>query len=495
VTNASDWSQRRVCVAGIGVSGAAAARVLLEFGASVQVVDGRDGEREQTIAAELAAKGAAVRLGDGESAVDADLVVTSPGWRPDQPLLRAALRDGVEVIGEPELAWRIAAESGAMPWATWIGVTGTNGKTTTVGMLASILRAAGYRTIAAGNVGTPLVEAVLADPPYDVLAVEMSSFQLHWAPTLQFYAAAVLNIAEDHIDWHGSFDAYAADKARIWGEPPGDGAPYVLYNGDDPLCVELAAPFLDRQCFTLDGPEPGCFGVADGLIVDGMSGVSPEDYADPDVEKMLHRYHGVVLASLADIQLAGAHNVANALAAAGLARQFNLMSQEHPVPPRAVAAGLRAYTPGPHRNAVVATVDDVTYVDDSKATNPHAASVSLATYDSVVWIAGGLLKGANVDELVERNVGRLRAAVLIGRDRGSIARAIARHAPDVPVAEVAATDTGAMTEAVRTAARFAVPGDTVLLAPAAASMDMFSDYAARGDAFAAAARALSADGG
>jgi UDP-N-acetylmuramoylalanine--D-glutamate ligase len=480
----TDWSGRRVCVAGIGVSGAAAARVLLELGATVHVVDGRAGERERAIADELTAKGAVVRLGDGESPVEADLVVTSPGWRPDQPLLVAAQSAGIEVIGEPELAWRLRPlrERGPTPW---VAVTGTNGKTTTVGMLASIFRAAGLRTIAAGNIGVPLIEAVLARPAYDVLAIELSSFQLHWMPTAEPNIGTVLNIAEDHVDWHGSMTDYAGDKARVWRHG-GCG----VYNADDALVSALAVEHLDcPHPFSLGDPGSGGFGVVDGRLVDRCTGWSPELEDEPE------QIDGAtILARIDELPVIGSHNVANALAAAGTALVAGLGEGPY-VPVAAIAPGLRAYTPGPHRNAVVAVVDDVTYVDDSKATNPHAAATSLAAYDSVVWIAGGLLKGANVDELVERNIGRLRAAVLIGRDRESIARAIARHAPDVPVAEVVATDTGAMIEAVRLAARFAVPGDTVLLAPAAASMDMFSDYASRGDAFAAAARSRSADGG
>jgi UDP-N-acetylmuramoylalanine--D-glutamate ligase len=464
------WAGRRVCVTGLGISGAAAARALLDLGADVLVVDGRADDANHATAAELTARGADVRLGDAETPVDVDLVVTSPGWRPTQPLLVAALSQGIDVIGEPQLAWDLQRERSANNETTapvWLGVTGTNGKTTTVGMLASILTAAGYRAAAAGNVGAPLVEAVLADPPYDVLAVEMSSFQLHWSSSIAFHSATILNVADDHLDWHGSLEGYAADKAKIWGDPNGDSVPYVLFNADDTWSTRLAEPFVDRQCFSLH--ESGCFRVADDVLVDGMSGET--------------------LAYVGDLHAQGPHNLANALAAAGLARQLNL-TPRYPVPASAVAAGLSNYRPGAHRNAVVATVDSVTYVDDSKATNPHAAAASLAAYDDVVWIAGGLLKGADVDPLVAAEHARLRGVVLIGADRARIHDALARHAPDVPVVEVEATDTGAMTAVVSAARRLAAPGDTVLLAPAAASMDMFRDYAERGEAFAAAVRRL-----
>jgi UDP-N-acetylmuramoylalanine--D-glutamate ligase len=454
-----------VCVTGLGISGFAAARALLGRGAQVLVVEGRDNEEVRAAADELTHRGAEVLLGDAEPSVDADLIVTSPGWRPSQPLLATAQAQGIEVIGEPELAWRLRPHTDQ----PWLGVTGTNGKTTTVGMLASILTAAGYRATAAGNVGRPLTDVVLADPPYDVLAVEMSSFQLHWSSSIQFEAATILNIAPDHLDWHGSLDAYVADKAKIWGDPHGDRVPHVLVNRDDPTCAQLADQFVDKQCFAMAEPTSRCFRYEGDVLIDGMSGER--------------------LARVSDVHAPGAHNLANALAAAGLARQLALMPR-YPVPAEAIAAGLSGYQPGAHRNSVVATVDSVAFVDDSKATNPHAAAASLASYDNVVWIAGGLLKGADVEPLIQAEHARLRGVVLIGADRARIRDALARHAPDVPVVEVEATDTGAMTAVISAARRLAAPGDTVLLAPAAASMDMFRDYAARGDAFAAAVRRL-----
>jgi UDP-N-acetylmuramoylalanine--D-glutamate ligase len=185
----------------------------------------------------------------------------------------------------------------------------------------------------------------------------------------------------------------------------------------------------------------------------------------------------------ADVSPPGPHNVANALAAAALARS-------HGVAPAHVAAGIRGYTAEPHRNAKVATVGGVDWVDDSKATNPHAAAASLTAYPRVVWVAGGQLKGVDISDLVRLVAGRLAGAVLLGVDRAEIAEALRRHAPQVPVADVASTDDGAMSEVVAAAARLAAPGDTVLLAPAAASKDMYASYAERGKAFAAAVRAL-----
>jgi UDP-N-acetylmuramoylalanine--D-glutamate ligase len=465
------WSELAVCVAGLGVSGRAAADVLLRLGAAVTVVDGRDGDREREAAADLAARGATVRLGDAESWPEGTgLVVTSPGWRPDAPLLLAARAAGVPVWGEVELAWRLRPAGRAAPW---LALTGTNGKTTTVRMLTSMLTAAGHHAAAAGNVGTPLLEAVLAEPPHDVLAVELSSFQLHWSGSVRPAAGALLNLAPDHLDWHGSMAAYAADKARVWA---GDGV--AVYNADDPDTRELATHRPGAVGFTLAPPGPGQLGVVDGALVDRA-------FDDPGASSGAPP-GGAVLATVDDVHPAAPHNVANALAAAALARAYG-------VPAVSVAAGLRAFAPEPHRIATLAEHAGVRWVDDSKATNPHAAAASLAAHDSVVWVAGGLAKGAAFDALVEGAVSRLRGAVLLGADRHVVREALARHAPAIPVTEVTSQDTGAMAEVVRAAAALAQPGDVVLLAPACASMDMFRDYGARGDAFADAVAAHVAD--
>ncbi|MCW2669297.1 MAG: UDP-N-acetylmuramoylalanine/D-glutamate ligase [Frankiales bacterium] len=417
--------------------------MLRDLGARVTVVDDRaedldDFPVQRTLPDELA------------------LVVTSPGFRPTVPMLVEAASRGVEVIGEVELAWRLRGPAAA----PWLALTGTNGKTTTVKMLEAMLSAAGHRTVAAGNVGLPLLEAVLDD--YDVLAVELSSFQLHWSSTVRPHTGAILNVADDHTDWHGSFQQYALAKARIFD------ADVSLGNADDEVVRTLLNRARGRRVtFTLQSPRPGEVGVVEELLI---------DRAFPDVPG-----EATELATLGDIPVPGDHNVANALAAAAMARSFG-------VPADAVRTGLQAFVPEAHRNALVADVDGIAWVDDSKATNPHAAAASLAAYASVVWIAGGLLKGADVDDLVRQAAPRLRAAVLLGTDRAVLREALERHAPDVPVVEVSRLDTGAMQEAVAAARSLARPGDTVLLAPAAASMDCFTDYKQRGDLFAEAVR-------
>jgi len=439
-----------VLVAGAGISGRAAAAALLRLGARVTVTDARPEALTDLPEGAVA--------GPEELPSDVALVVTGPGRRPDHPLVTGAR---VPVVGEPELAWWIG-QAQPLP-APWLAVTGTNGKTTTVGMLEAILRAAGQDAVACGNVGYPVVTAV--GEARDVLAVELSSFQLQWSPSIVPAAGCVLNVAEDHLDWHGSMAAYAAAKARALR------GPVAVCGVDDPAAAALlaAAPAQMRVGVTLAVPGPDQLGVDGGALVDRAFG-------------------GGALVDVAAVTPGGPSGLTDALAAAALARAYG-------VPPAAVAAGLAAFRPGGHRGAVVARVDGVTYVNDSKATNPHAADAALtAAGGAVVWIAGGLLKGASVDALVAAHGPALRAVVVIGTDRAEIASAMRRHAPDVPVVEVTPGDddamAGIMTAAVRRAAALARPGDTVLLAPAAASMDQFTDYAARGDAFAAAAAAL-----
>ncbi|MGN6689287.1 MAG: UDP-N-acetylmuramoyl-L-alanine--D-glutamate ligase [Actinomycetales bacterium] len=466
-----DWASSRVLVTGIGVSGEPVVRALLQRGAEVLAVDAGSGDAHQAAAERLRQLGASVAVGPlavAELPEGLDLVVTSPGWRPDTPLLMAAQALDVPVWGEVELAWRMRPAG-----QEWLTLTGTNGKTTTVTMLASILRADGRHAVAAGNVGTPLIEVVTAEASPDILAVELSSFQLHWSHTLAPLASAVLNIAEDHLDWHGSFANYAADKGRIYRNTRVAG----VYNVADDVTEQLLREAdVQEGCraigFTLGLPGIGQVGIVDDVLADRAFIAQRQQAA-------------VELATVRDVRPAAPHNLANALAAAALARAAGVRTGS-------VAAGLRATDPGAHRIATVAEHDGVRYVDDSKATNPHAAAASLAAFGSVVWIAGGLAKGATFDELVQATAGKLRGVVLLGRDRDLIRQALARHAPDVPVVTVERTDTGAMPEVVAAAHTLAQSGDTVLLAPACASMDMFANYAERGDAFAAAARALGA---
>ncbi|MEV8210341.1 UDP-N-acetylmuramoyl-L-alanine--D-glutamate ligase, partial [Streptomyces sp. NPDC079189] len=411
-----DWQGKHVTVAGLGVSGIPAARVLHGLGAVVTVVNDGDDERSRAQAAELEAQGITVRLGDGATLPEStELIVTTPGWKPDKPLFAAAAEAGVPVWGDVELAWRLRGHDGREP-APWLAVTGTNGKTTTVRMLASILEAAGLRTAAVGNIGVSLLDAVLGDETYDVLAVELSSYQLHWAPSLRAHSAVVLNLAPDHLDWHGSMEAYVADKGRIY---EGNRVACV-YNAADKATEDLVRQAdVEEGCraigFTLGTPGPSQLGVVDGILVDRAFVTNRQKQAQE-------------LAEVGDVNPPAPHNIANALAAAALARAFG-------VEPRAVRDGLRAFRPDAHRIEHVADVAEVAYIDDSKATNTHAAEASLAAYDPIVWIAGGLAKGAAFDELVSGAAKRLRGVVLMGRDRALLHEALTRHAPEVPVVD------------------------------------------------------------
>lgn len=488
-------------VAGVGLSGFSAADALLERGAQVTVVDDTrpvEGSAAAERAHLLDVLGARLLLGEDAARLAADpepllrgvdLVVASPGWRPTHPVLAAADRLGVVVWGEVELAWRLQGPDGP----PWLAVTGTNGKTTTVELLGQVLTAAGLRARTAGNIGTPIVDVVRdvaedGTPGYDVVALELSSFQLHLVRTVSPYASVCLNVAPDHLDWHGGYDGYRHDKGQVYERT----RVACLYNLADPVTEQLVRDAdVVEGCravgFGLGAPGVGDLGVVDGLLVD-RGFIAERDRAAAE------------LASVQDlVGLAGDpvpdHVVANALAAAALARALG-------VPAEAVRDGLRGAHLPPHRAAVLGEVAGVRYVDDSKATNPHAADASLGSATQVVWVAGGLAKGADYDDLVARHAPRLRAAVLIGADRGLVAAALRRHAPQIPVALVDPPDTGRvgaldvaaagrfMDEVVATATSLAVPGATVLLAPAAASMDQFTSYVARGEAFAGAVARL-----
>jgi UDP-N-acetylmuramoylalanine--D-glutamate ligase len=419
--------------------------------------------------------GATVRLGPGSTSQlpdEADLVVTT-GWRPSHPLLVQAAQRAVPIWSEVELAWRLSHPDRVVPW---LGITGTNGKTTTTQMLESILTAAGLRTAAVGNIGRPVMETVLDPEPYDVLAVELSSHQLHWSSSLSLHSAAVLNLAPDHLEWHGSPAGYRDAKAKIYAGVHAS----CVYNVADPeteRMVEEAEVVEGARAigFTLGIPGLSMLGVVDDLLVDRAFVEQRRDSA-------------LELASIRDVSPAAPHNVSNALAAAALARSFG-------VPARAVRDGLRNVSVGPHKIQTVAERAGIRWVDDSKATNPAAAEAALRSFETVVWVAGGQAKGTTFDELVLAHRARLRGAVLLGADRDVIGQALARHAPEVPVIVIESTDTRAMARAVAAAASLARPGDAVVLAPGCASFDMFSDYAARGDAFSAAVSALGPEAG
>ena len=315
----SPWHEAFVVVAGLGASGYAAADGLFELGARVLVLDDADTEANRDKAELLGRLDVEVRLGPGSSGVlpeGVDLVVTSPGWRPTYPLLAQAAARGVPIWGDVELAWRMMHPDRVVPW---LAVTGTNGKTTTTAMLASMLAAAGLRTSAVGNIGRPIVEPILDEVPYDVLAVELSSFQLHWMHTVALHSAAVLNVHADHLQWYAHeadpMAAYVADKAKIYERV----THACVYNVAEPLTERMVADAEVTEGaraigFTLGVPAVSMLGVVDDLLVDRAFVEQRRDSALP-------------LASLSDVRPYAPHNVENALAAAALARSFGVPAQ------------------------------------------------------------------------------------------------------------------------------------------------------------------------
>lgn len=452
-------SGKRVLIAGAGVTGIPVAHALQSRGALAFFADERT----------LAVDGFEVRTPERYQSSDFDALLVSPGWREDHPLILLAKSAGIPVLNEIDLAWAIKNEIN--PNQKWLALTGTNGKTTTVEMVAHIFATAKINGVACGNVGRTVIESVLAAEKYEYLVLELSSFQLHWLEIAQFESAAILNISDDHLDWHGTFDAYAQAKISIL-----DRCVTGILNADDGEVVTRTADWRGRKIFySLDTPAPGEIGVVEELLIDRAF------VADAQEAR--------VFAELTEITPTVPHQVSNALAAAGLASTIGV---SHEV----IRTGLSTFKSGAHRIQEVCEVDGVRWIDDSKATNPHAAAASVLSHLSVIWIAGGLAKGAKMDSLVQRAIPRLKAAILIGVDRDLIAVEIARYAPDLPLFLIetpigyqpGASTNDFMEKIVRKAQELSAPNDSVLLAPACASMDQFLSYADRGDRFQQAVR-------
>jgi UDP-N-acetylmuramoylalanine--D-glutamate ligase len=478
------WRGLKVGVLGAAVVGFAAADTLVELGCGVLVVAERASEERTAL---LEVIGADLRLGDADAqrhalaAFRPDLVVVSPGFHPDVPALAWAAEAGVPVLGDVELAWRLRDKAGTP--AEWVTITGTNGKTTTTQLATAMLTAGGRRARACGNIGSPVLDAIREPDGWDVLVVELSSYQLHWMEQVSPAASVCLNIADDHLDWHGSREAYRAAKGRVYERT----RLACVYNVEDPVTEQLVRDAdVVEGCraigFTRDIPRVSELGIVEEVLVDRA-------FLE---QRRTSALELTTLHALEEAGLSAPHVVADVLAAAALARALG-------VEPRAIRDALEGFRLDAHRIQPVAEADGVRFVDDSKATNPHAAAASLGAFERIVWVAGGLTKGVDVEPLVEAVAasGRLAGVVLIGKDPSGFAAALARHAPSVPVTTVPDVDTDrVMPLAVDAARALAGPGDVVLLAPAAASMDQFTDYSDRGARFAAAVRdALAGPGG
>ncbi len=440
---------RRALVVGCRRTGRAVAAMLVARGTRVRVADARSATALGCDGAPLP-EGVELRLGeDGPHLLaDVDLVVPSPGVPREAPILRAALAAGIPIVSEIELAARRLT-------VPIVAVTGTNGKSTTTTLVGLALARAGKRPFVGGNLGTPLVEAVGRD--VDVAVAEVSSFQLEWVEGFRPAVAALLNVTPDPLDRHTSSEAYRDLKARIFARQ--QATDWAVVNGDDPEVVAIA-----RRCRARVVPfawAPASVGahVAGNEAVLRLPGAAEERL------------------SLAATRLAGRHNVENILAAATIARLAG-------APLGAVQEAIDAMEPLPHRLARVGQRRGVVFVDDSKATNVGAAAKSLGSVGGpVILLAGGVDKGGSYDALAAAASGHVRLACVFGAARERIASAFGERS--IPVARTASLE-----EAVAAAASAARPGDTVLLAPACASFDMFADYAARGRAFRAAVEAL-----
>lgn len=441
-----------VLVTGAGISGVGIARLLADLNVDVLIADTNETARDRAMeVADVAGIHPDQALAELSRF---SCVVTSPGWRPDTPLLRAAQAVGLEVLGDVELCYRLDRASVFGPPRTWMVVTGTNGKTTTTSMLASIMQHAGYQAEAVGNIGVSVAEAVSAPQRIDVLVAELSSFQLHWSSQLVPDVGVLLNLAEDHIDWHGSMAAYAAAKAKVLA------APLAIAGLDDALVQQyVTTPVMG---FTMHPPQVGQVGVSNGTIVDNLYG-TPRN-----------------IVPVAGLEPPGPAGIYDALAATAAA-----VALVPDLQPLVIAQALQSFKVAGHRGQQVAEARGIVAIDNSKATNPHAADSALAGHDSVIWVAGGQLKGAEVDDLIARHAHRLKAVALMGVDRNIIRESVEKHAPGVPIFVTDDTDPQSAMDAVCAwAVTQASSGDAIVLAPAAASLDMYTGMGQRGVLFA-----------
>lgn len=446
-----EFSGKQVLILGGGVTGSAVAKVIEELGASVKVADENpmDGFLRHPI--------------DDLTNLDFDLAVVSPGWKPNHPLIRAIQDADIELTNEIDIAWELKKVH--RPSQRWVAITGTNGKTTTTELAAAMINSAGISAKACGNVGTTVIESIFEEEDYEILVIEISSFQIHWMERARFLSAAILNIADDHTDWHGSFEAYTLAKVKLLSHTD-----LAIINGQDQHLMASTSAFNGRKIlFTLDTPQPGQLGLVEELLVDRAFTENPNEAG--------------VICELIDVRPTVPHAVSNTLAAAAIARSVGADLDS-------IKSAIQSFTPGRHRIELVLERDGIKWINDSKATNPHAAQASLLATTQAIWIAGGLAKGAHFEEMIKRCKSRIKCALLIGRDRELIAEELSKN--NIEFFKVDAKDGFSVMEiAVKQARELAEVGDTVLMAPACASMDQFKNYSDRGDQFVEAVRKLS----
>ena len=478
----ADWSGLRVAVLGLSVTGFSVADTMAELGAEVLVLSESAEEEYSRLLPVIGARLELGPLSDVPAPLQEfapDVVIASPGFSPSHPVVRWTQERGIALWGDVELAWRLrdkVVRADGSP-ADWVLITGTNGKTTTTQLTATMLLEGGLRAAPCGNIGVPVLDAIRDPAGFDVLVVELSSHQLWYlgqssaAGELFPHASVCLNLADDHLVWHGSADAYRDAKALVYRNT----RVACVYNKADDVTramVEEAEVVEGARAigFGLGIPGPSDVGIVEGILVDRA-------FLDDRAHSALEL---TTLLDLDNVGLSAPHVVQNILAASALARSLG-------VEPEAIHRALQGFRLDAHRVQVIARHDGVTWIDDSKATNPHAAASSVRAYPGAVWLVGGDLKGVDISALVADVGPSARAAVIIGVDRSPLITAFGRHAPDVPVFEVDAGETGqVMNRAVEIAAGIVGVEGTVLLAPAAASFDQFRSYADRGHRFAEA---------
>ena len=467
----SDWKNLRVLVYGLGVSGFSAADTLHELGCEILVVADKADEKLLDVLDVLGVRhvvGAETQqISELLETFSPELVIVSPGIRPESPVTSQASSLGAAIWTDIDLAWRLRDKHGLA--SKWICITGTNGKTTVTQLVEAMLLSGGIKAAACGNIGIPILDVIRDPAAFEVLVVELSSFQLHYLGHVEPLVSAVLNVAEDHLDWHGSFEAYSKAKAKIYNNT----SICCLYNAGDALTEQLVSKSIGTQNaqavgFTVNTPAPNEIGWVEDLLVDRAF------IDDPSVAEEL-----ATLDDLAKVAVLGPHLMANVAAAAAIARAVGIQTSE-------IKSALNGFVLDSHRIELLLEQDGIRWVDDSKATNPHAAAAALATFESVIWVVGGLLKGVDIAPLVRKYSGRVKAAIIIGSDRTPVIQAFEEFAPLIPIFEITTSAKLVMNEVVEVAKANAQAGDVVLLAPAAASMDQFLDYADRGNAFAKA---------